>query len=295
MAELDGAGRAALEDVGYVADAATVARLRAALGAGRPVLLSGPRGAGKTALATAMARYAGAALHRLECHEGLTRTEALYRWDGVHQLEAIREASARGEDAAAIERRITRDEYLVPGPLLAAISGDGPSVLLIDDAGRVGEEIGNLLATFLRDYEVIVPELGTYRARRRPWVILTCHEPGAVPAAVREQCVELALGYPPFEDEVRIVMAAAPGLPAGLAAQICNVVNRLRDAGLREPPGVGDTIDWAQALTLLRRPALDAGTLAASLDVVLKSAEDRDRVAAAGIDALAGRRLDLAG
>ncbi len=260
---------AALAGEGYLADQglATAAYLAYALE--QPLLLEGEAGVGKTEVARALASATGAALIRLQCHEGIDLHHAVYDWDYQRQLLAIRAA-----EAGAPARELFGREFLLRRPLLEALEHDGPAVLLIDEIDRADDEFEAFLLEFLADFAITIPELGTIAATHRPLVVLTSNRTRELHDALKRRCLYHWIDYPTPEREAEIVQTRLPGVPAEVAARVCGAVARLRERELYKLPGVGETITWARALLALDGSA----TLDDTLGVALKVREDIDRV-----------------
>jgi MoxR-like ATPase len=260
---------AALAAEGYLADQglATAAYLAYALE--QPLLLEGEAGVGKTEVARALASATGAALIRLQCHEGIDLHHAVYDWDYQRQLLAIRAA-----EAGAPARELFGREFLLRRPLLEALEHDGPAVLLIDEIDRADDEFEAFLLEFLADFAITIPELGTIAATHRPLVVLTSNRTRELHDALKRRCLYHWIDYPTPEREAEIVQTRLPGVPAEVAARVCGAVARLRERELYKLPGVGETITWARALLALDGSA----SLDDTLGVALKVREDIDRV-----------------
>jgi MoxR-like ATPase len=276
----------ALDRVGYLADTgvATAAYLATALG--KPLFCEGEPGTGKTALAVALARALDLPLIRLQCHEGIDATQALYDWDFPRQLLHLRALEAAGPvDADEAEKSLYTRRFLLARPLLRALE-EAPCVLLIDEVDRADDEFEALLLEVLGEHSVTIPELGEVRAAVAPLVVLTSNRTREVHDALKRRCLYHWLDHPDLPREVAILRRALPGVTAALAEQVARAVGRMRGADLLKPPGVAESIDWARALLALGRDELDAATAAATLGAVLKYREDVDRVVTAGLDAL---------
>jgi MoxR-like ATPase len=280
--------RAALAAHGYLADEGLATAVFLALSLHRPLLLEGEAGVGKTEVAKVLARWTGGRLLRLQCYEGIDVSQALYEWDYSRQLLHLRAAEARHGDVALAEDELYSERFLVRRPLLQAIDyGEGPPpVLLIDEVDRADDEFEAFLLEVLSDFTVTIPELGTFRAEIPPVVVLTSNRTRDVHDALKRRCLYHWVEHPDFEREVAIVRLRAPGVAEELARQVAAAVEALRGMELYKPPGVAETIDWAQALATLGRTTLDADSVDATLGSVLKYREDQERVRAHGIGEL---------
>ncbi|MBK0399477.1 MoxR family ATPase [Limibaculum sp. M0105] len=277
--------QASLAQTGYVADDALAMALHLALALGRPLLIEGPAGVGKTEIAKALAAVKGARLIRLQCYEGLDAAAAIYEWNYQRQLLAIRAAEGMGEDALFTEK------YLLKRPLLEAITQAEAPVLLIDEIDRADEEFEAYLLEILSDFQVTVPEFGTITATCRPMVVLTANGTRDLSDALRRRCLYAHVSYPSPEAELAILGLRAPGLEARLARQIVSVVQALRHEELEKKPGIAEMLDWAAALSGLGINDLsdDPAAVQASLVCLLKTAGDRDAVPPELLARLIGR------
>jgi MoxR-like ATPase len=274
--------RERLAGTGYLVDdeLATVVFLGDAMG--KPILLEGPAGTGKTELAKAVAEASGATLIRLQCYEGLDEARALYEWDYRKQLLRIQAAqnSADREVGAAwdeIHDDIFSEEFLLERPLLAAIRNDGPTVLLVDETDKADVEVEGLLLELLSDFQVTVPELGTINAIQRPFVVLTSNSTRDLSEALKRRCLHAQFGYPEAARERAIVRSRVPEVSEELAAQVVKAVRAMRSLDLRKPPSVAETIDWARALVTLGHREFSDDVAGQTLGVVLKHDQDKTK------------------
>ena len=245
----------------------------------KPVLVEGPAGTGKTALAQAVADASGARLIRLQCYEGLDETKALYEWNYRKQLLRIQAGRSEGatEEWAHLEEDIFAEEFLLTRPLLEAITATDPVVLLIDEVDRVELETEALLLEILSEYQVSIPELGTVRAKQIPMVFLTSNNTRELSEALKRRCLYLYVGYPTIERERDIILARVPGISAVLAEQIAQVVRSLRTLDLKKAPSVSETLDWARTLVVLGREEIGEKDAAETLHILLKYQSDIER------------------
>jgi MoxR-like ATPase len=270
--------REALEREKYVADRDLAVTLFLSLRLGKPVFLEGEAGVGKTEVAKVLASGLGRRLIRLQCYEGLDLASAVYEWDHARQILEIRLAEAEGR-AAAARTRIYSEEFLIKRPLLDAIDpARPPAVLLIDEVDRADEEFEAYLLELLSDFQITVPELGTFRASAPPPVVITSNRTREVHDALKRRCLYQWIDYPTPQRELAIVSRRLPDLPARLARSVVAVVQALRREDLFKRPGVAETLDWALALTALGTVELDLDSLGGTLGVLLKYEEDVRRV-----------------
>jgi MoxR-like ATPase len=270
-----------LSSAGYLPDPQIATTVFLADRLGKPLLVEGPAGTGKTELAKALATATGSELIRLQCYEGLDEARALYEWNYKKQL--LRIQASQGVDGAdwnTVHDDIFGEEFLLSRPLLTAIRRTDPTVLLIDETDKADVEVEGLLLEVLSDFQVTIPELGTITAARRPMVVLTSNATRELSEALKRRCLYLALDYPSAEREREIVLSRVPDLAPGLAEQLVRTVRALRALELKKSPSISETLDWAQTLLELGLDTLDESAMRSTLGVVLKHASDQDRAAA---------------
>jgi len=263
---------AKLADTGYLASAAVATTVFLADALGKPLLIEGPAGVGKTELAKAVAQASGSRLVRLQCYEGVDESRALYEWNHAKQL--LRITSGKDETWDEARNDIFGEEFLLARPLLTAIKGDEPTVLLIDETDKADVEIEGLLLEVLGDFQITVPELGTITAGRPPFVVLTSNATRELSEALRRRCLFLHIDFPDAALEQRIVRLKVPGVEDALAVSVVKVITALRAMELRKAPSVAETIDWARTLLALGADSLGEDVVRASLGVILKHQED---------------------
>ena len=285
---------AAFQERGFVCTGEVATTLFLAEALGKPLLLEGPPGVGKTEIAKLWAGFHGSELTRLQCYEGLDEAKALYEWSYGKQMlyaQLLRDKTGELLSGAADLRsamallRGEADEFfsrdfLLPRPLLAAITSDKPVVLLVDEVDRSDEEFEAFLLEVLSDYQVSIPELGTIRAKHRPRVVLTSNDTRELSDALRRRCLYLYVDYPSFEDEIRIVESRVPGLSVALTERLVRFAQSLRKADLKKAPAIAEVVDWALALVAVGADGLSASVLRRTLGVLLKNREDVERVLA---------------
>ena len=261
---------------GYIAERSLATTVFLALELGRPLLLEGEAGVGKTELAKVLAKSLGTRLIRLQCYEGLDVNTAVYEWNYPRQMLEIRLLEARGDAATATAHDIFSSEFLIRRPLLQALEADDgiAPVLLIDEIDRADEEFEAYLLEILSDFQVTVPEIGTIRAELPPRVILTSNRTREVHDALKRRCLYHWIDYPTAQKEFEIVLARVPAAPELLAHQVVGFVHRLREADLTKVPGIAETLDWAAALLSLGAKELSPALVDETLGVVLKYEED---------------------
>ena len=260
----------ALTGASYLTDRGLSTALYLSLKLEKPLLLEGEAGVGKTGAAKAVAQAVGARLIRLQCYEGLDVAHAVYEWNYARQLLHIRAA----QEGTVDEAELFGPEFLIRRPLLEAVEATEPVVLLIDEIDRADEEFEAFLLEVLSDFQITVPELGTIKAKQRPLVILTSNRTRELHDALKRRCLFHWIGHPSLEREIEIVKLRVPDVPERLAAEAAAFVAELRELDLQKPPGVAETIDWAQALTALGERELDVDNVQATLGSVLKYHED---------------------
>src|SRR6187431_2990184 len=265
--------RAGLREAAYLADDGIAGIVYLADRLGKPILVEGPAGTGKTQLAKSIAEMTGARLIRLQCYEGLDESKALYEWNYKKQLLHI-QADKNSDSWSEIHDDIFSDEFLLTRPLLEAITADDPVVLLIDEVDRVEVETEALLLEILSEYQVSIPELGTIIAKQIPLVFLTSNNTRELSEALKRRCLYLHVDYPTLEREKEIVLAKVPGVTANLADQIARVVRSIRQLNLKKSPSISETIDWARTLMLLGVEHVDAETAKATINILLKYQSD---------------------
>ena len=265
----------------YIADRGLAVSIYLALRLQRPLFLEGEAGVGKTEVAKVLALALQAPLIRLQCYEGLDVSHAVYEWNYPRQILEIRLLESAGAvDRASAARDLFTEAFLIKRPLLRAIepTGEGPPVLLIDEIDRADEEFEGYLLELLSDFQITIPELGTIRAAQPPIVVITSNRTREVHDALKRRCVYCWIDYPGFDKERRIVAAKVPGASARLAEEVTAFVQELRTAELYKSAGVSETLDWAAALVVLNRDALDAETVDETLGLLLKNQEDIESV-----------------
>ncbi len=270
--------RAGLGSVGYLPGESTALVSYLATRLGKPVLVEGPAGVGKTELAKALSRYLERPLVRLQCYEGLDEAKALYEWNYRKQLLRI-----QAEDSEAGWERVQDDifgeEFLLERPLMTAIASPDPVVLLIDEIDKTDQEFEAMLLEILSDFQISIPELGPVVARTHPIVLLTSNNTRELTEALKRRCLYLWLDYPPVEQELAIVKLHTPDLSDQVAAKLVEVVAMVRELDLKKPPSIAESIDWARALLLLGADDIDAQVFKETMSVIVKHRTDLDIVA----------------
>ncbi|MBA2522529.1 MAG: MoxR family ATPase, partial [Solirubrobacterales bacterium] len=262
------ATRLGLQHAGYLADepAALVSHLAQRMG--KPILVEGPAGVGKTELAKALARSTSRDLIRLQCYEGLDEAKALYEWNYRKQLLRIQAESTSESDAVMDD--IFSEEFLLTRPLLTAIASEEPVVLLIDEIDKTDQEFEAMLLEVLSDFQISIPELGLVEATTMPLVLLTSNNSRELTEALKRRCLYLWLDYPDVEREIEIIRLHEPDIDAELARRLVEVIGMVRELDLKKPPSIAESIDWARALLLLGADQIDAETFRRTMSIIIK-------------------------
>jgi MoxR-like ATPase len=279
FADIDDVARR-LAETGYLPDTATATAVFLADRLGKPLLVEGPAGVGKTELARAVAQTTGSELVRLQCYEGVDESRALYEWNHAKQILRIQAGNAA--DSADWDRTkldVFSEEFLLSRPLLTAIRRTEPTVLLVDETDKADIEIEGLLLEVLSDFAVTVPELGTIKAERTPFVVLTSNATRELSEALKRRCLFLHIDFPDADLERRILLSRVPELPEHLASELVRIIGVLRGMQLKKVPSVAETIDWGRTVLALGMDTIDDAMIAATLGVVLKHQSDQHRAA----------------
>ena len=266
-----------LKSVGYIAETGLATSIYLSLKLGKPLLLEGEVGVGKTQLAKAISQLYKLELIRLQCYEGIDANQAISEWNFPKQLMKIRAFASDGSQEENFESLYTKD-YLQKRPLLQAVEAGAKSVLLIDELDRADDEFEAFLLEFLSDFQVTIPELGTIEAKSRPIVIITSNRTRDLHDALKRRCLYNWIGFPKFDQELIIVQTVYPEVEKLLAEKVVNAVNNLRKMDLNKSPGVAETIDWAQSLTELEVTELNPETAGLTLGSVIKDRDDMELV-----------------
>jgi MoxR-like ATPase len=267
-----------LRQAGYLPGESTALVSFLAAKLGKPVLVEGPAGVGKTELAKALARFLERDLVRLQCYEGLDEAKSLYEWNYRKQLLRIQtEAETTGWQD--VQDDIFGEAFLLERPLMTAITSERPVVLLIDEIDKTDQEFEAMLLELLSDFQISIPELGRIEAKTQPVVLLTSNNTRELTEALKRRCLYLWLDYPELEHELAIVRLHSPDLDGQVARKLVEVVHRIRELDLKKPPSIAESIDWARTLVLLGATDLDQGMFADTMSVILKHRTDMDTVA----------------
>jgi len=260
----------------YICDRSLATVVYLSLVMGKPLLLEGEAGVGKTEIAKVLSKVLGAKLIRLQCYEGLDANTALYEWNYPKQMLRIKLEEVEHGDREAVETEIFTQNYLIKRPLLEAIQSDGtaPPVLLIDEIDRADMEFEAFLLEVLSDFQITIPEIGTISAKHRPYVFLTSNRTREIHDALKRRCLYHWIEYPSFEKEYEIITTKFPEVEAVMAQQICAFMQRVRQMNFYKRPGVAETLDWASALIALNRKGLDDKTVVETMGCVFKYRED---------------------
>ena len=267
-----------LRSVGYLPDESTALVSFLAARLGKPVLVEGPAGVGKTQLAKSLAELMGRQLVRLQCYEGLDEAKSLYEWNYRKQLLRI-QAEADGTGWTEVQEDIFGPEFLLERPLMTAIASKEPVVLLIDEIDKTDQEFEAMLLELLSDFQISVPELGRIEASTMPLVLLTSNNSRELTEALKRRCLYLWIDYPSLEHELEIVRLHAPELPEQVARRLVEIVAMVRDLDLKKPPSIAESIDWARALLLLGATDIDRETFNETMSIIVKHRTDLDIVA----------------
>jgi MoxR-like ATPase len=267
-----------LRSVGYLPGESTALVSYLASKLGKPILVEGPAGVGKTELAKALAKFLGRTLVRLQCYEGLDEAKALYEWNYRKQLLRI-QAEADGAGWQQVQDDIFGAEFLLQRPLMAAIAAEEPVVLLIDEIDKTDQEFEAMLLELLSDFQLSIPELGRFEARTRPVVLLTSNNTRELTEALKRRCLYLWLDYPSLEHELEIVKLHTPELSDAVARKLVEVIAMVRELDLKKPPSIAESIDWARALLLLGADDIDGRTFTETMSIIVKHRTDLDVVA----------------
>lgn len=259
---------------GYITEKPIVLSMFLSMRLGKPLLIEGPAGVGKTEIAKVMAKALDTDLIRLQCYEGLDANHALYEWNYQQQLLYLKMEEGLEMDLAEREKNIFSEKFLLKRPLLQAITHHKAPVLLIDEIDRADEEFESFLLEVLSEWQITIPEIGTIHATHRPHVIVTSNRVRELSEALRRRCLYLYIDYPDFEKELQIVRSKVPGIDAKLGKQICTFMRELRKLRLDKVPGVAETLDWATALANLHIEHLDKETVESTLGIILKDWQD---------------------
>ena len=286
--------QSALEGAKYITDRSTATVLYLSMKLGKPILVEGEAGVGKTEIAKVLAQVLDTRLIRLQCYEGLDASAALYEWNYPKQILWMKQAEICEVPRETVGQEIFSPEFLIRRPLLEAIQNDSqkPVVLLIDEIDRSDEEFEAFLLEVLSDFQITIPEIGTIRAKRRPYVILTSNRTRELHDALKRRCLYHWIDYPSLEKEKRIVLAKVPGVAETLVNQVCSFMQRVRKKEFYKRPGIAETLDWVMALMALGKGELDVQAVRETVGCIVKYYEDLKQLEDSGMeDLLSGRPL----
>jgi MoxR-like ATPase len=275
----------------YLCDDSIATALYLADELNKPILAEGPAGVGKTDLAKAYSRYTGLPLIRLQCYEGLDEAKALYEWNYKKQLLRIQADRSEGTSWEELEDDLFSAEFLLPRPLLRAITNEGRVVLLVDEVDKADVEFEAFLLEVLSDFQVSIPELGTVEARQMPFVVLTSNRTRDLSEALRRRCLYLYIDFPEASRELEIVRLRVPGIAEELARRVIAVVRYIRQMDLKKVPSISETLDWATAVRVLGRDVIDEELISSTLSLLVKEQKDLEKVQAS-LKSLARQALD---
>lgn len=266
-----------LRSIGYVANRGLATSLLISMKLGRPILLEGEVGVGKTELAKSISKLLGRKLIRLQCYEGIDTNQALYEWDYARQMLQIRAMSGNEVSDKSVDD-LFGSKFLIERPLLQAIKAGDQCVLLIDEVDRADDEFEAFLLELLSDFQITIPEIGTIAATSRPIVILTSNRTRELHDALKRRCLYNWIGFPAQEQEIEIVKSRVPGVSDQLASKVVGTVNKLREMDLEKSPGVAETIDWVQSLEAIGASSLNETNAAETIGAVIKGRDDLEYV-----------------
>ena len=272
----------ALREARYLADDSTALIAFLAQRLGKPILVEGPAGVGKTELAKALSRATGRELVRLQCYEGLDEAKALYEWNyrkQLLQIQAVASTAKDGEQDTVDMGEIFTEDFLLERPLMRAIANPDPVVLLIDEIDKTDQEFEAMLLELLSDFQISIPEMGKIEAKTHPIVLLTSNNSRELTEALKRRCLYLWLDYPASEREIEIIRLHAPEIDEALAARLVEIVDMVRELDLKKPPSIAESIDWARTLILMGADDIDGKTFRESLSIIIKHRTDLDLVA----------------